>query len=130
MYNNTSRNISRTPEVTKARQTSIPPATILCNGVVRSLNLAAKKEDFFKHFLKVVTHFAQIIIVLIQFNVNNVNWVKKFSTEVFKISNLVLMLKWKTGTGSSCLMQISLLRISLLRFFKKFHKFALCVVLM
>ena len=27
-------------------------------------------------------------------------------------------------------MRISLLRISLLRFFKKFHEFALCVVLM
>ena len=27
-------------------------------------------------------------------------------------------------------MRISLLRISLLRFFKKFHKFALCIVLM
>ena len=30
------------------------------------------------------------------------------------------------STESSCLMRISLLKISLLRFFKKFHKFALC----
>ena len=30
------------------------------------------------------------------------------------------------NTGSSRLMRISLLQISLLRFFKKFHKFALC----
>ena len=30
------------------------------------------------------------------------------------------------STWSSCLMQISLLQISLLRVFKKFHKFALC----
>ena len=36
----------------------------------------------------------------------------------------------ESSTGGSRLMQISLLRISLLRFFKTFHKFGLCVVLM
>ena len=40
----TSRNISRTPEVTKARPTRQPPATILCNGVVKSFILAAKTK--------------------------------------------------------------------------------------
>ena len=29
----------------------------------------------------------------------------------------------ETGTGGSCIMQISLVRISLLRFFKTFHKY-------
>ena len=34
------------------------------------------------------------------------------------------------SSGGSRLMRISLLRISILRFFKKFHKFALCIVIM
>ena len=42
---------------------------------------------------------------------------------------LVIFIQWlrpRTTTEGSRLMRISLLRISLLRFFKKFHKFALC----
>jgi hypothetical protein len=41
-------------------------------------------------------------------------------------AKVVVCTTTNTTTGGSRLMRISLLRISLLRFFKKFHKFALC----
>ena len=49
-----------------------------------------------------------------------------FMIKVAKSQKVFSILSVNQYTGSSCLMRISLLRISFLRFFKKIHKFALC----